>query len=85
MWLKLTRAPWTPLLLAALLLSNLVNFVALQKVQSRIYDLELDQHSLQSDAATNLDAISRSLAEVSEGTSTVAACSKEIRPIWCRH
>ena len=84
MWQKIKNAPWTPLLLFALLLSSLANLVALRKAQAKIEEWGWDHHYLQSESNRTLDVMNQSLSNMSESSATVAACSKQIRPVWCR-
>jgi len=81
---KIKNVPWASLLLLALLLSNFANLIALRKMQAKIDEWGWDHHYLQSDSNSTLAAMNQRLIEMSDSTATVAACSKQIRPVWCK-
>ncbi len=81
---KIENFPWTPLLLFALLVSTWANWVELRHVQRKIDEWGWDNHHVQSEMNTTLGAMNDRLTEISGSAETLAACSKTIRPVWCK-
>jgi|HubBroStandDraft_1064217.scaffolds.fasta_scaffold441100_2 hypothetical protein len=85
-WQRLESLPWTPILLLALLISNCMNWVRLREVERSInVQVWNERPNFQNDAIDDLEAINGRLNEVSEATQMLATCSKEVRPVWCKH
>jgi hypothetical protein len=83
--MRLNSVPWVPLLLLALLVSNCMNWVSLRTLRREIESSGWSQHYDSSDLAGKLDAMNDRLGEISDSTQNMEACSKEIRPVWCKH
>ena len=82
---SIRKAPWTQILLFALLVTNCMNWVALRRVRLQVEAEGWSQHYDYSSFASTLGAMNDRLGEISDATQILASCSKEIRPIWCRH
>lgn len=82
---KIKALPWTPMLLLALLISSLMNFVAMRNVRRELESGGWSQHYDSSDLSEKLDGVNNQLGEISDSVQNLEACSKEIRPVWCKH
>lgn len=83
---KARNAPWTPILLLALLVSNCMNWARLQAVERAVnLQISIERPDFQNDAIDDLNSINDRLNEISDNTESLAVCSQEIRPAWCRH